>query len=81
MRLTKPPRSSTLGSSDDQEPEDDIGLAHERGPILGQIEIPGALGTFNQRKLDRALDAVVTEADLDRALRAAQGKSRRRRVL
>ena len=30
--------------------------------------------------LDRALDLVVTEADIDRALRAARGKSKLRRV-
>jgi hypothetical protein len=30
--------------------------------------------------LDRALDLVVTEADIDRALRAARGKGKLRRV-
>ena len=30
--------------------------------------------------LDRALDLVVTEADIDRALRSARGKGRFRRV-
>ena len=30
--------------------------------------------------LDRALDFVVTEADIDRALRGARGKARLRRV-
>jgi hypothetical protein len=31
--------------------------------------------------LDRALDLVVTEAEIDRALRAARGKGRLRRVV
>jgi hypothetical protein len=32
------------------------------------------------KTLDRALDLVVTEADIDRALRAARGKANLRRV-
>ena len=39
------------------------------------------LGTRTETEtLDRALDLVVTEADIDRALRAARGKSKLRRV-
>jgi hypothetical protein len=39
------------------------------------------LGTRTETEtLDRALDLVVMEADIDRALRAARGKSKLRRV-
>ena len=39
------------------------------------------LGTRTETEtLDRALDLVVTEADIDRALRAARGKSKLRRA-
>jgi hypothetical protein len=40
-----------------------------------------ALGTRTETEtLDRALDLVVSEADIDRALRRARGKTRLRRV-
>ena len=40
-----------------------------------------ALGARTEREtLDRALDLVVTEADIDRALRVVRGKGKLRRV-
>ena len=40
-----------------------------------------ALGARTETEtLDRALDLVVTEADIDRALRTARGKAKLRRV-
>jgi hypothetical protein len=40
-----------------------------------------ALGARTETEtLDRALDIVVTEADIDRALRSAHGKGKTRRV-
>ena len=40
-----------------------------------------ALGARTETEtLDRALDLVVTEADIDQALRAARGKGKLRRV-
>jgi hypothetical protein len=40
-----------------------------------------ALGARTETEtLDRALDLVVTEADIDRALRAGRGKGKFRRV-
>jgi len=40
-----------------------------------------ALGTRTETEtLDRALDLVVSEADIDRALRGARGKTRLRRM-
>ncbi len=40
-----------------------------------------ALGARTETEtLDRALDLVVTEAEIDRALRAARGKGKLRRV-
>lgn len=60
-----------------------IGVRHKHVQ-LDQRKLDRArrvLGTRTETEtLDRALDLVVTEADLDRVLRAARGKSKLRRV-